>query len=259
MNMPMQPEPTSQASLIDRARSFKQQLDTLKQDNMPEDFTWYGYDSMSNFEHLNALFEGDLEPVFGRIREHPVLDIGGADGDIAYFLESLGCEAALYDNPPTNWNTLRGARKLKKLLNSNVLIREVDLDSQFEMHGEHYRLVLFLGILYHLKNPFFVLERLSWHSDAIILSTRIAKRFKQLPKTPVDSAPCAYLVDPRECNNDATNFWIFSDSGLKRILERTGWRIEQYITVGDTEASNPSDNEHDERAFLYATSTRSAG
>ena len=51
--------------------------------------------------------------------------------------------------------------------------------------------------------------------------------------------PVAYLLDPEECNNDDTNFWIFSDQGLKRLAHRTGWKILSYITVGETMSSTP--------------------
>src|SRR3712207_7658839 len=36
----------------------------------------------------------------------------------------------------------------------------------------------------------------------------------------------AYLVDTFECNNDATNYWVFTHVGLERILLRCGWIVE---------------------------------
>ena len=59
----------------------------------------------------------------------------------------------------------------------------------------------------------------------------------------------AYLLAPQECNNDDTNFWIFTDEGLKRIADRTGWNVVSYITVGETKCSTPADPDRDERAF----------
>jgi 2-polyprenyl-3-methyl-5-hydroxy-6-metoxy-1,4-benzoquinol methylase len=35
------------------------------------------------------------------------------------------------------------------------------LDSQFTLSGEKYDAIFLLGVLYHLKNPFFVLEKLA--------------------------------------------------------------------------------------------------
>ena len=65
------------------------------------------------------------------------------------------------DNEYTNFNGLEGARTLKEALNSSVIIRSVDLDSQFSLAGQKYDAVFFLGTLYHLKNPFFLLESLA--------------------------------------------------------------------------------------------------
>jgi len=47
-------------------------------------------------------------------------------------------------------------------------------------------------------------------------------------------------VDPAETNNDATNYWIFSQEGLRRIIRRTGWEVRDFITVGDTRNSDPA-------------------
>jgi hypothetical protein len=79
------------------------------------------------------------------------------------------------------------------------------------------------------------------------VSTRIAKQTAD--GQPLSEYPLAYLVGPQECNNDDTNFWIFSDHGLKRIIDRTGWKLLSYVTIGDTVSSTPADPERDERAF----------
>jgi tRNA (mo5U34)-methyltransferase len=50
---------------------------------------------------------------------------------------------------------------------------------------------------------------------------------------PLSKYAVAYLLGPEECNNDSTNFWIFSDEGLKRLIHRTGWSILAYTTIGD--------------------------
>ena len=80
-----------------------------------------------------------------------IADIGGADGDLAFFLEQMGLSVDLIDNEPTNFNQLDGARVLKEALHSNVTIRTVDLDSQFTLSGEKYDSIFLLGVLYHLK------------------------------------------------------------------------------------------------------------
>jgi tRNA (mo5U34)-methyltransferase len=34
--------------------------------------------------------------------------------------------------------------------------------------------------------------------------------------------PSAYLLDPSESNDDATNYWMFSEVALRRQLHRPG-------------------------------------
>ena len=96
-----------------------------------------------------------------------VLDFGCADGDLAFFLESLGLKVLTFDHVRTNHNGMMGVRALKQALNSNVEIHELDLDNNFEIPEGRFGLALVLGILYHLKNPFYVLETISKQREVL--------------------------------------------------------------------------------------------
>jgi tRNA (mo5U34)-methyltransferase len=181
-----------------------------------------------------------------------VADIGAADGDLAFFLERQGLSVEVIDNEYTNFNGLEGARILKEALNSSVAIRSVDLDSQFSLSAQKYDAIFFLGTLYHLKNPFLVLESLARITKYCFVSTRIAKQTAD--GQPLSSYPLAYLLGPQECNDDDTNFWIFSSEGLRRLIDRTGWGILSHLTIGDTKNSTPADPDRDERAFCFLQS-----
>jgi tRNA (mo5U34)-methyltransferase len=203
---------------------------------------WYPYGSMANFDHLKPLL-GSVDFLFSGDRR--IADIGAADGHIAYTFERAGNRCDIYDNGPTNYNGLRGARLLKQELSSNINIFEKDLDSQFILEGR-YDLAIFLGIFYHLKNPYYALEAIGQHSDYMLFSTRVCRHYKT-GSPDISGAALAYLLDPDESNNDATNYWIFTMEGLNRIFKRTGWRLIAGHTVGDTIASNPQDQFADER------------
>jgi hypothetical protein len=236
-----------------QALAYREELLATKARIAPDGFGWYPYDTMANVFHLDAMLTGDRRSVFADITGDTVADIGGADGDFAFFLEQqLGCHVDLIDNGPTNFNGLRGARRMRAELDSAVVIHETDLDSQFALPREHYRAVFFLGILYHLKNPYFVLESLAKHTELCFLSTRIAQVTPD--GTPIKEAPVAYLLHPQEANNDSTNFWIFSETGLRRLFERTGWEVLDFAAVGCTTESNPTDSDRDERAFVLLRS-----
>jgi hypothetical protein len=154
-------------------------------------------------------------------------------------------------------------RLLKQSFNSSVEILEIDLDSQFKLPAERYELAFLLGILYHLKNPYLALESLAKQARYAFISTRVIRfnvasgaegtQFNRC-RIELRDAPVAYLVDAAETNNDATNFWMFSEAGLRRILHRCGWDILDFMTVGNTQDSDPATVQGDERAFCYMRS-----
>lgn len=184
----------------------------------------------------------------------PVLDVGCGDGDLAFFLESLGSTVRAIDYGPTNHNQMRGVRTLKTALNSSVEIYEADLDSQFRLaDGERYSAVFLLGLLYHLKNPFYVLEMFARHTAYCFLSTRVA-RFTPDRSVNLTNFPVAYLLKTAELNADSTNYWIFSEAGLREICARTNWDICDYSSFGDRVSSDPVTLEGDERAFCLLKS-----
>lgn len=245
-------------TVLDACRAWRQRQLALKAAHPPADFTWYGWEILANIWHLDGLLDHRRRDFLARIAGQPIADIGAADGDLGFFLESLGFEVDLIDWPTTNWNGLRGARRLKELLDSRAGIHEVDLDSQFRLPRERYGLVCLLGILYHLKNPYFVLEQLAKRTQYCVLSTRVARQTAD-GAVRLDAAPLAYLLAPDECNDDATNFWIFSMPGLLRLVDRCGWNVVAQRTVGDTRRSNPSAPDRDERAFVLLESRHAVG
>jgi 2-polyprenyl-3-methyl-5-hydroxy-6-metoxy-1,4-benzoquinol methylase len=255
-------------AMHDKAMEFERRLAEKKRELREPEF-WYPYGTLGNFDHFNALLTGENRFLFNLIGDKTIVDIGCADGELAFFMESLGCKAQVIDYAPTNNNNLRGVTLLKETLSSSVEIHEVDLDSQFSLPEKEYNLAFFLGILYHLKNPFYVLEALSKAARYSLISTRIAKFNRPAPESEKTTAelsqndrvdltnvPVAYLLNDLEANNDSTNYWIFSDAGLRRILQRTGWEILDYITVGNTTDSDPGSAEGDERAYCLVKSHR---
>ena len=235
------------------AKTTERNFWEIKSAHRPESF-WYPYHTLQNVGVLERLLASTGLDFF-ELCQGPygkIADIGGADGDLAFFLEKMGLTVDLIDNEATNFNQLEGARILREALHSNVRIRTVDLDSQFTLSGEKYDAIFLLGILYHLKNPFFVLEKLATVARYCVLSTRIARQTDNGQQ--ISQGPIAYLLGPKECNSDSTNFWIFSDEGLKRLINRTGWRLLSYRSIGATANSTPGDPERDERAFCLLRS-----
>lgn len=273
MPMPRPAETLDIAALRDRVPAFKQRLAEIKAGIA--NISFYPHDTFGNLWHLEKLLRGERRDLARLAGGLPVADIGAADGDLAFFLEAQGLRMHVIDNAPTNCNGLAGARAVKEALGSDVAVHDIDLDTQFTLPQAEYGLVFFLGILYHLKNPYYALEMLARRSRHLALSTRVAQFARPLVPPPPGKAvreiisrlvdppsemtriaglPVAYLVDERECNDDPTNFWIFTHEGLKRILSRCGWEVLDYMAVGNTTSSDPATPAGDERAFCLARS-----
>jgi tRNA (mo5U34)-methyltransferase len=250
-----EPERNRLDDLRDACPAFRERLLALKAGD--PDIRWYPHDSLANIEvHLDRLADGGSRRVLNGVERMRIADIGAADGDVAFFLESVGAKVDIIDNAPTNMNALRGARRMKELLGSSVAIHDVDLDSQFHLPGE-YDFAVFLGILYHLKNPYYAMEQLGRRVRAAFLSTRVTQ-FDRPADEPgaqdISGKPLAYLVGPDECNGDATNYWMFTNAGLRRMVDRCGWDVVEYKTAGAVGRSDPWSADGDERAFVLLES-----
>jgi hypothetical protein len=249
-----QDRPVSPTDLVERARALKPRLAAAKAAVTRRDFDWYPYDSLANVLHVAELLKGaTLE-----LPEFPyrpvVADIGCGDGDFAFLLESLGYKVHAIDHPSSNHNGMRGVRALKQALGSNVEIHSVDIDGRFVLPADQYRVAFLMGVLYHLKNPFYALEALSKQVRYCFMSTRVAA---VLPgsKTPVRDLPVAYLLDDNELNDDNSNFWILSEAGFRRLLRRTNWEVCSWFTAEPASRSDSSDS----RAFCLGLSHYAMG
>lgn len=241
------------SQLVELGFAFKQKLDATKA-ALAADFEWYPYDSLSNLVHLDKLLSGERRELLDLIGSGGrILDLCCADGELAFFFESLGCPVDAVDHPIGNYNSMEGVAALGRALGSRAVISQVDLNQPFMLPKNRYAAVFFFGALYHVKNPFHVMETLARHTRYCFLSTRIANTLPGGAR--VDAEPVAYLAGHDEVNDDDSNYWIFSRTGLERLLARTHWRVLEVSTAGATEYSDPVHPDRDERAFVLAESS----
>src|SRR6266851_2075171 len=185
--------------LAEQAKLFRQQLERTKSEIALPGPGWYPYDSLAAFLRLHHLLRERQRQLLALVGDLPVLDVGCRDGAISFFLASLGCTVHALDNKETNFNQMEGVKALKAALGSRVEIHEVDLDTQFTLPDVTFGLTIFLGTLYHLKNPFFVLETLARRTRYCVMSTRLA-RFDDRRDPELQRLAVAYLVDEHELN-----------------------------------------------------------
>ncbi|HLJ44474.1 MAG TPA: methyltransferase domain-containing protein [Bryobacteraceae bacterium] len=245
--------PGTVEELRQAADDFESELHALKSGVVVPDYGWYPYSSLSALSLLADLSGDVYGDLVDSLRSESVADIGCGDGDLAVFFARCGCRVDAIDHAETNYNQLRGVEALRRSLGVVAGIYDIDFNGRFELPRRDYGLALLLGILYHLKNPFYVLETLASRADWCYLSTRIAQ-VTPGGRSRIEDEPVAYLLGAREANNDPTNFWIFSAAGLVRLLERAGWMVVAQSRLGCTEESDPVRGEADERIFLLAKS-----
>ena len=88
----------SNRELIPLATAFRAELKKQKEALQDARWDWYPYDTLSNFTHMAELLGGAGLEFCELAGAGPVADIGCADGDLALFLASLGCEVDAVDN-----------------------------------------------------------------------------------------------------------------------------------------------------------------
>jgi len=239
--------------LTQLAAAFHERLLSIKSDLGATGFHWYPFDVLAGIPFLERLLAAMGMTLTDLVRGRPVVDMGCADGEMAFFLETIGCAVAAVDYAGTNFNSMQGVEALKAALRSTVAVHNIDIEHQ--KLSTECGLVLLLGTLHHLKNPFLMLDRLTQVADYCFLSTRVA-RFAP-DGAPIAELPIAYLRDPSEAaagagpesRDDATIYWVFSEAGLARLVTRSGWDVCAWLNAGDTAASEPVRADRDERIF----------
>jgi tRNA (mo5U34)-methyltransferase len=154
-----------------------------------------------------------------------VLDIGAWDGALSFESERRGAERVLatdsYCWGGDGWGTKAGFEFARTALGSKVEDLEIDpLELSPERIGT-FDLVLFVGVLYHMRHPLLVLEHVaSVTGRLLILDTHVA-RVKE--KTPL-----AVFYPGAELNDDPTNWWGLNPAAVEAMLRTVGFaRVEK--------------------------------
>jgi tRNA (mo5U34)-methyltransferase len=156
-------------------------------------------------------------PVSGKT----VLDIGAWDGFFSFEAERRGASLVhstdhfCWSGP--GWGTKDGYDYAHRKFGSTALSTDVDLFDLDPGQFGTFNVVLFLGVLYHLKDPFKGMEKAATMSnDLLIVETVTALNHITEPVMRY------YLGD--ELNGDATNYWAPNHYCLLNMLKELGFR-----------------------------------
>jgi tRNA (mo5U34)-methyltransferase len=163
------------------------------------------------------------------LRGRSVLDVGAWDGFFSFEAERRGAARVVaVDGPawrepawgPGGYGTKAGFELARRALSSAVEDRELDLDAISPDTLGRYDVVLFLGVLYHLKHPWPVLERVASVCDGLLILETHADLLDL-------RRPAMALYPGAEVAGDASNWWGPNVAALRAMLREEGFaRVE---------------------------------
>jgi tRNA (mo5U34)-methyltransferase len=150
-----------------------------------------------------------------------VLDIGAWDGFFSFEAERRGAGRVLatdsYCWSGEGWGTKEGFNTASRILGSQVDDLEIDVMDLSPDRVGTFDLVLFVGVLYHLRHPLLALERVaSVTAGQLILDTHTAMT--------EEDDPVMLFYPGSELNDDATNWWGPNPPVVEAMLRDVGFR-----------------------------------
>ncbi len=167
----------------------------------------------------------DLLRIPADLSGRTVLDVGAWDGFFSFEVERRGAArvvaADCFAWHGDTWSDKRGFELARRALGSTV--EDVDVDVM-ELSPERigtFDLVLFLGVLYHLRHPLLALERVAGVTvDQLILETHVDLAWVR--------RPAMAFYPGQELEWDPTNWWGPNPAAVKAMLHDVGFsRVEE--------------------------------
>ena len=149
-----------------------------------------------------------------------VLDIGAWDGVFSFEAERRGASRVLatdsYCWNGEGWGTKEGFDTARRILGSRVEDFEIDvMDLSPERVGT-FDVVLFVGVLYHLRHPLLALERVaSVSADLLVFDSHTAMAEER--------RPVMLFYPGTELNDDPTNWWGPNPPVVEAMLRDVGF------------------------------------
>lgn len=190
-----------------------------------------------------------------------VLDVGCNAGFYAIQMKRRGADRVVAID--TDDKYLEQARFAAKVSNAEIEFRNLSVYRVADLR-ERFDLVLFMGVLYHLRHPLLALELLHEHVVAEVLVTqsllRGAKENIEVPGDfpfweqemfERDEFPRMYFIENRFAN-DPTNWWIPNRSCFEAMLRSAGFEIlehpeDEVFICRRTELGGPLNYTHELR------------
>jgi tRNA (mo5U34)-methyltransferase len=158
-----------------------------------------------------------------------VLDIGCRDGFFAFEMEKRGAQVVGVDYAPPD---VTGFQIASQILDSKVTYVT---DNVYNLNPEKYGafdLVLFLGVLYHLRNPLLALDQIRTmiKPGGLLFAESQLSTDDRLNTLDI---PVWQFYPRNTLNNDETNKWAPNLSGLKFAVEEAEFIVQDSLLYGN--------------------------
>lgn len=156
-----------------------------------------------------------------------VLDIGAWDGWFTFEMEKRGADVLAIDC----WDNPR-FHQMRSMLNSRAEYRVMDVYELTPESVGRFDIVLFMGVLYHLKHPLLALERVCALATDVAYVESFALREKHRPGDNVERRPVMEFYETDEFGGQTDNWVAPSLPCLMAMCRTAGFaRVEHRATL----------------------------
>jgi tRNA (mo5U34)-methyltransferase len=156
-----------------------------------------------------------------------VLDIGAWDGWYSFEMERRGAQVLAIDC----WDNPR-FHQMRAALKSRVEYRQMDVYELSPQTVGHFDIVLFMGVLYHLKHPLLALEKVCAITSGMAVVDSFILRVEHLPGALVETRPVMEFYETDEFGGQTDNWCGPSLPCLMAMCRTAGFaRVEHRATL----------------------------
>ena len=225
-----------------RARLFE----AVRQDPafQKEKAALYEFDTLDNFEPILGLLDEAAAARLDAMPNRTMIDVGCANGELGFAFEDAGFSVALLDKSHVAeqagslviQNAPLVASIVARNKGSRAVIFDEDVDDGFDPRrvvegfararpaDPRFELGVMVGVLYHLKNPYAVIEKLGQLCDHLIVGTWVADCLPDRRRM-IEDEQLVFLLESCQLADDPTNYWIFTRRSFRVLVERCGWQV----------------------------------
>src|SRR5579859_5924591 len=193
---------------------------------LPDGFVIQGVCELAGLKNRIQQF-----PIPQNLKGRRVLDIGAWDGWFSFEMERRGAEVLAIDN----WDNPR-FHQARALLNSRVEYRQMDVYELTPQRVGYFDIVLFMGVLYHLKHPLLALERVCALATEMAAVDSFVLREKHRPGEKVDQRPVMEFYETNEFGGQTDNWVAPSLTCLEAFCRTAGFARVELQSVLDHSA-----------------------